>query len=50
MAATWQEAVHIKGRFEVINASASGGMATVYRGWDYNTDRFVAIKAMRPPE
>lgn len=45
-----RDAIRIKNRYEVINAIASGGMATVYRGWDYNTDRFVAIKALRPPE
>jgi serine/threonine protein kinase len=42
-----REPVRIAGRYEIIDCIASGGMATVYRGWDYHTDRFVAIKALR---
>ena len=49
------EAIHepmpfIAGRYEVITPIASGGMATVYRGWDHFIGRYVAIKALRPPE
>ncbi len=40
----------IAGRYEVITPIASGGMATVYRGWDHFIGRYVAIKALRPPE
>ncbi len=48
MGAESREPVRIAGRYEVIDTIASGGMATVYRGWDYHTDRYVAIKALRP--
>lgn len=40
----------VAGRYEVLAPIASGGMATVYRGWDHFIGRFVAIKALRPPE
>ena len=35
-------------RYEVIDLIAAGGMAAVYRGWDFHVPRFVAIKALRP--
>jgi serine/threonine protein kinase len=41
-------AMKVANRYEVIAPIASGGMATVYRGWDYNTRRYIAIKALRP--
>jgi serine/threonine protein kinase len=49
------EAMHerptlIAGRYEVITPIASGGMATVYRAWDHFIGRYVAIKALRPPD
>ena len=49
------EAIHerptlIVGRYEIITPIASGGMATVYRGWDHFIGRYVAIKALRPPD
>jgi serine/threonine protein kinase len=45
-----EETPLIAGRYEVITPIASGGMATVYRGWDHFIGRYVAIKALRPPE
>ncbi|HKD74673.1 MAG TPA: protein kinase, partial [Ktedonobacterales bacterium] len=40
----------IAGRYEAINIIATGGMATVYRGWDHTIGRYVAIKALHIPE
>lgn len=39
----------IADRYEVISVIASGGMATVYRGWDHHINRYVAIKALHHP-
>jgi serine/threonine protein kinase len=33
-------------RYEIITPIASGGMATVWRGWDHFIGRYVAIKAL----
>jgi serine/threonine-protein kinase len=50
MEATQPQTAWIGGRYEVVAPIASGGMATVYRGWDHFIGRTVAVKAMRPPE
>ena len=50
MEATHHRTTWIARRYEVISPIASGGMATVYRGWDHFIGRYVAIKALRPPE
>ncbi len=47
MEARKRDPIIIAGRYEVIDLIAAGGMAAVYRGWDYHIPRFVAIKALR---
>ena len=42
-----QESQLIAERYEIIDTIAKGGMAVVYRGWDFRMDRYVAIKAIR---
>ncbi len=37
-------------RYEAITPIASGGMATVWRGWDHFIGRYVAIKALHPAD
>src|SRR5260221_13987662 len=34
------------GRYEVRERLGIGGMATVYKGWDMNLDRWVAVKVL----
>ncbi len=47
MEARKRDPIIIAGRYEVIDLIAAGGMAAVYRGWDYHIPRYVAIKALR---
>ncbi len=34
-------------RYQLLEPLASGGMATIYRGWDRSLERFVAIKRLK---
>ncbi|NLD58336.1 MAG: protein kinase, partial [Clostridiales bacterium] len=38
----------IAGRYEVQAVVGTGGMAVVYRAWDRQSSRMVAIKVLRP--
>jgi serine/threonine-protein kinase len=41
-------ATYLTGRYELQHVIGSGGMATVYRGWDHRLERPVAIKVLAP--
>ncbi len=35
-------------RYQLLEPLSTGGMATIYRGWDRSLERFVAIKRLKP--